>query len=256
MGLQVAGRDMKDKTQQVFVDLIHETSNCFGNWSPNRSIRVGDYGVLNRETGEFEKEGSIYDEQFMPNLAIKRNYPVFEGATEGQYIVVSRGCTAQGFDPAFTAYVDPSLRATIHSTLDSEHPEIVGSTIKGRWKITGKRGAILVLHKPKEFRLSNKGKLYPHLSVFLQRRVLVTSVFTCPMFFLYVANKPTINNNVALGLSVPDGSEDGTKGIWHHQATGGVWKSGGETGDSTYYPLYTLYTPKPRSVWDRVVSRR
>ncbi len=125
---------MKDKTQQVFVDLIHETSNCFGNWSPNRSIRVraswfrrhvfrllsgalpqvGDYGVVNRETGEFDKEGSIYDEEFRPDLAIKRNYPVFEGATEGQYIVVSRGCTAQGFDSAFTAYAPRSLCATFH----------------------------------------------------------------------------------------------------------------------------------------------
>ncbi|TFY83497.1 hypothetical protein EWM64_g510 [Hericium alpestre] len=102
---------MKVDDGRVFVDLVHETSECFGNWSPNQSVKVGDYGVLNRKTAEFEKEGSIYDADFRPELQIGKNHPVLEGATEGQYIIVSRGCSAEAFDADFSECVIRDLHS-------------------------------------------------------------------------------------------------------------------------------------------------
>jgi len=241
-GALLANRTMKDNSRRLFVDLIKDASEYFGNWSPNQVIRVGDYGVLNK-TGEFEKGGSIYDSKFAPDLNIGQKHPVQPCVQEDQHIVLSRGCEGRGFEADFS----------IH------HPEIIKSTIKGRWSFSRGRGAVLFLHKPTELIIKDKEMLLPHLQFnkTLEDKALVTSVYTCPMFAMLLTNNRDKTAEAAIGLSVLEGTGTaGLKGNWHHYSTSGVWKSGGQEGDSIFHPLYALRTPKTRSWLAKWLGRR
>ncbi|KAA1473175.1 hypothetical protein DENSPDRAFT_930804 [Dentipellis sp. KUC8613] len=230
----------KDNSRRLFADLIQQASTYYGNWTPNQTVEVGDYGILNRETAEFEKEGSIYDEDFKPELAIHDQYPVEKTEPDDQYIVVSRGGKVQSFDAKFGA----------------EYPGIVQSTIKGRWQFGRGRGAVVVLHKPMELVIKNRSKLLPHLTEALQGKALVESVYKCPMYALVLTQKSDAGSDVAVGLDLAKGGGAMLKGHWNYYTSSGVWRSGGEDGGSTYYPLYTLRTPKPPNFLARLLGHR
>ncbi|KAG8897556.1 hypothetical protein FRB99_008066, partial [Tulasnella sp. 403] len=70
-----------------FVDLIFCASNLYSNWEPSHPIRVGEYGVLNTETAEFEREGNIYDDPDFADMV--RNKPPEPIPTEDRIILTS-----------------------------------------------------------------------------------------------------------------------------------------------------------------------
>lgn len=43
-----------------FIDLIQGVTSKWANWDPPRPIHVGDYGMINNETREFDWEGNVY----------------------------------------------------------------------------------------------------------------------------------------------------------------------------------------------------
>ncbi|CAE6480848.1 unnamed protein product, partial [Rhizoctonia solani] len=45
-----------------YVDLIFKVSGKYGNWDPPRIVEVGDWGVIERETGSFIREGNIFED--------------------------------------------------------------------------------------------------------------------------------------------------------------------------------------------------
>jgi hypothetical protein len=60
---------------------------------------VGDYGIVDRETGLFEKEGNVYRDKAMATLAAK--YPPVVAEPIEKYVVKShhvKGCEFT-FDP-------------------------------------------------------------------------------------------------------------------------------------------------------------
>ena len=59
---------------------------------------MGDYGVVDEETGEFERHGSIYDSAFEPELNIAKLHPPEPCAPEDQLVIVSRGCKGKNLD--------------------------------------------------------------------------------------------------------------------------------------------------------------
>ncbi len=66
---------------------------------------------------------------------------------------------------------------------------------------------------------------------------------------------------VALGptSAVPGEIANASAGVnfkWFSQSSSGVWKSGGEEGDHTYFPLYDLRAPKTKSFIERLIKRR
>ncbi|THH01616.1 hypothetical protein EW026_g1117 [Hermanssonia centrifuga] len=84
---------------RLFIELIRKASgDSYPSWAPPRDIKVGDYGAVNRETGEFEPEGSIYDDEFAPELEIKKNHPIEPCWTDDKYVITSRGCKGLTFD--------------------------------------------------------------------------------------------------------------------------------------------------------------
>ncbi|KAH8110086.1 hypothetical protein DFH11DRAFT_1623495 [Phellopilus nigrolimitatus] len=54
-----------------FVDLIHDVSNKYANLDPPQLIQAGDYGKINNETGQFDREGNIYHNESLAELAGK-----------------------------------------------------------------------------------------------------------------------------------------------------------------------------------------
>ncbi|TFY79557.1 hypothetical protein EWM64_g4456 [Hericium alpestre] len=234
-------RNPETSSGRLFTDLIQEASMRYGNWSPNQQMKVGDYGKLNRETAEFEKDGSIYDEDFMPELKIKENHDVEEQQPEDEFIVVSREGKTQGFDADFTA----------------AYPGIASSHIKGRWSFGRGRGAVVVLHKPVEKMIKDRSMLLPKLTDTLKDRALVTSVFECGMFALLLTQKAEQLSDAAVGLNLLEKVGIGLNGTWNHYTSSGVWRCGGEEGKSIFYPLYSLRQPKvqkPR--WKRLLGLR
>ncbi|KAF5357308.1 hypothetical protein D9758_005896 [Tetrapyrgos nigripes] len=133
------------------------------NWTPNQAITVGAYGVFNPQTAEFEKEGSIYNYDFAPEIhdEINKRHGIQACPTADQLIVVSRGCTK---DQAFTAEFKTALTS----------PE---------WII--------------------RDKARIQFSEALEGKALITSVYTCPRFALLLTDNATERADAAaIGPSV------------------------------------------------------
>ncbi|KAG2148843.1 hypothetical protein DEU56DRAFT_782498 [Suillus clintonianus] len=66
------GNELHEETDDMrarkFTDLIRQTSSKWANWDPAIEIKVGDYGTINRECGELEVQGNIYDAAFQESL--------------------------------------------------------------------------------------------------------------------------------------------------------------------------------------------
>jgi hypothetical protein len=88
-----------------YVDLILAVSSKWANFDPPKSIevcvsiklqlliftsiyrQVGDYGTINRDTGQFEKEGNIYRDKTTAQLVSE--YPPKEACKEEIMVVAS-----------------------------------------------------------------------------------------------------------------------------------------------------------------------
>ncbi|KAJ3554339.1 hypothetical protein NM688_g3160 [Phlebia brevispora] len=228
---------------RLFVELIRKASgDCYPSWAPSHAIEVGDYGVINSETAEFDRQGNIYDPGFAPELEIAKLHPHELCATEDQLVIVSRGCKGRSLD----------------ADLNVQFPELVNSNIKGRWEFQRGTGAILVLFKPAESRIRDKAILLEKLQYneVLAEKALVTSVYKCPMYALLLTADKHGKADAAIGLSIANVGTSSLRGKWHCHSTSGVWRTAGEDGNSTFRPLYTLRTPKTRTFMERLMKRR
>ncbi|KAG8980323.1 hypothetical protein FRB93_009282 [Tulasnella sp. JGI-2019a] len=159
-----------------YVDLIRKAEGKWANWDPPiPRPEVGDYGTVNRETGAFEKEGSIYDAtfaQFIPNL--KETYPPQE-ATEVHDIIIKSGDARQ-----FDLTVGPEI----------EIPGIAEASIKGKWSFPTERGAVLIMVKARLSFLPPNLPLKQFVKVpELAGMCLVTEVVRTPSYAMYLSSK-------------------------------------------------------------------
>lgn len=68
---------------------------------------------------------------------------------------------------------------------------LASAAVKAEFKFQeGKRGAVLVMHKPQQVYIP-PGKVLStiHKANELQDKYLVTSTFTCPGYYIYLSNK-------------------------------------------------------------------
>ncbi|PSR74590.1 hypothetical protein PHLCEN_2v9767 [Hermanssonia centrifuga] len=228
---------------RLFIELIRKASgDSYPSWAPPRDIKVGDYGAVNRETGEFEPEGSIYDDEFAPELEIKKNHPIEPCWTDDKYVITSRGCKGLTFD----------------ADVNTRFPELVRSDITGRWEFQRGQGAILMMFRPQESRIKGQGTLLPKLQhkTPLSDKALVTSVYSCPMYALLLASEKDVKADAAIGLSLANVGGASVRGTWHCYSSSGVWRTGGQNGDATFRPLYRLRTPKTKNFLEKLFDRR
>ncbi|KAG1748135.1 hypothetical protein EDB19DRAFT_1684462 [Suillus lakei] len=239
---------MRDTTaSRKFIDLIRQASSKWANWDPPIEIKVGDYGMIDNETGELDVEGNIYDEGFQTlldnqDLNINLSEPSCQpqkGGCDDNMIMSSSGVKQGDFS------VKPEV-----SFLN-----LASASVKAEFQFQeGKRGAVLVMHKPQQEYIP-RGKVLNriHKAVELHDKYLVTSTFTCPGYYIYLSNKSGERIALALTASAPIPAAVGlTAGgaasidWWTDAQAAFLRKAFDKAGQYRYTPLYTL---KHKGTW-------
>ena len=154
---------------------------------------MGDYGEIDKKSGEFEKEGNIYDEDGTAGVAA--GHPPLTAPRDHVFEISSQNVKRVEFG------LEPTVCVTLtdHSILDclliftlrshSEIPGIAEASAKGQWKFAKKRGALLVMHQPRNDYIPPKVLLKKLIKVpDLKNKYLVTETFTCPAYSLYLSS--------------------------------------------------------------------
>ncbi|KAH7925358.1 hypothetical protein BV22DRAFT_1011433, partial [Leucogyrophana mollusca] len=174
-----------------FVDLIYPVTGKPLGWANWKSIpiEIGDYGVVNRKTGEFEVDGNIFGPKVKDSL--KSMNPAMDldqylpklGEPEKDFVISSEGVTSCDFDSG------PGV----------EIPGIARAGLKGRWKfVKGKRGVLLVMRHPR--RTSIPSGILGTLTTLpeLNGKHIVSTVFSCPAYFIYSSDRTGESVSIAL----------------------------------------------------------
>lgn len=221
------------KESRKFIDLLlQSTNNKWTNIDASKEIKVGDFGYIERSTGEFLVEGNLY------KLASTREqmeaYPVIETASTDFEKYTSKGVKELGFSPKVSA----ALEMVVDVELDA------------KWQFKRDRGALLVLLTPKIQTMSGLPidvLLDERHQNILKGKSICTDVFSCPGFCLYLSNSEEHVFDVSLNGKVPIPNAPGVTaggGIatnWKVGHTQGVVKQGMDAkGRYVYYPLFGL----------------
>ncbi|KAG1840556.1 hypothetical protein F4604DRAFT_436904 [Suillus subluteus] len=209
-----------------FIDLIRQASSKWANWDPPIEIKVGDYGKIDNKTGKLDVEGNIYEKTFQTlldkqglkiNLSASSCQPQ-KGGLDDNMIMSSSG-VKQG---DFSAKPEVSLL------------NLASASVKAEFQFQeGKRGAVLVMHKPQQEYIP-RGKVLTlvHKAIELHGKYLVTSTFKCPGYYIYLSNKS--GERIALALartSVP----------WRADPQPAIFRQAmNNDGHFCYTPLYSL----------------
>ncbi|KAG1745020.1 uncharacterized protein EDB91DRAFT_1271489 [Suillus paluster] len=229
-----------------FIDLILQTSSKWANWDPPIEIKVGHFGTIDRTSGELEVEGNIYDAAFQESLnqqglKIDLSDPSFQpikGAIEEDIIMCSTGVKKGDF----------SLKPEV-SLLN-----LASASVKAEFQFQdGKRGAVLVMHKPQQQYIP-QGRLLGivHKANELKDKYIVNSTFTCPGYYLYLSNKSGERVALALTANALPAAIGVTAGggasvdWWTNVQAAFLRKAFDKAGQYRYTPLYSL---KRRQNW-------
>ncbi|KAG1787365.1 uncharacterized protein HD556DRAFT_1448855 [Suillus plorans] len=215
------------------MDLIFERTTKYPNWDPPAEIplyvdveQVGSYGKIDKATGNFIPQGSIYSNDFQSLLR--------------------RDCPEES---EFTAWSKNVRRLELNVESHAGVPGIATATIKGTWQFRrGTTGSILIMNKPRIKTITQDvlGKLSN--IEFLKSVHLVIKVFHCPAYTLYLSDKSGENINIALLSSAPVLVPLATVGAtvevkrWS-DAQAGLTRSG-SMPDHCFTPLYELKHPR------------
>jgi len=236
-----------------FIDLILTATSRWANWNPSGEIKVGDYGKINKETGEFVWEGNIYSTHFQDqlnqlSLPFDMNDPQLQSVaiTEGDqdFIVCSNG--------KFEKVGDAGPQVGIQ--------DIASVTLRVNFKFNQKIGAGLAVYRPqisslpKDERITN---LLKARSDVLKGKYLVTEVMSCRAYALVMSNQKGEEISASLsasGMPIPGITLSGGASMrWTSDAVHGLWRSGSHA-EAIFRPLYTLRQPR-RNFWERVANR-
>ncbi|KAG8987595.1 hypothetical protein FRB94_002623 [Tulasnella sp. JGI-2019a] len=223
--------------QRKYVDLIQRAESKWANWDPSRKQPVvGDYGSVNKDTGAFEWEGSIYSDEFaqhMPKLKEeKERYQPVAGGRDELLIVKS------------TSVKQLELSATPGVNISA----LADASVKGSWQFNRGRGAVLVVNEPRILELPRNILLADLTKIpLLKDQYLVTQVVQCPAYAFYLSDKKGDQLSLALSANVPVpfapgvGASADAGGSWWSQSGSGVLKQGGQKGGTDEFtPLFTL----------------
>ncbi|KAN0078342.1 hypothetical protein V8E55_010399 [Tylopilus felleus] len=231
--------------QRKYIDLIYQVSSKWVNWDPPIPIEVGAYGIVERDTGDFIVQGNIYHKEFQKDLhdhGLQFNmddHKPQEGGAEQELIYSSRGATR----------VSMSLGPQVGFA------GLATASISGQWQFEqGRRDALLIMHCPRiRFIPPNAilEKLYDVPK--LRGKWLVTNVYVCPAFSMYLSNKSGERVSLALTGQVPlpaalgvSAGAEGSLGWWSDTQADLLRKACDKAGNYCYTPLYSL---KRRNPW-------
>ncbi|KAJ6589268.1 hypothetical protein B0H19DRAFT_1248826 [Mycena capillaripes] len=223
-------------SERAYADLIFRATKKYGSWDPEIVMRVGDWGRITRghrgllfwrKNGTFVREGNIYEDGRAAKYGIPD--PVEYGRdSEGQTWITSQNATQ----------VDTSLSA------GGTHSALAQCTMKGAFKFSSSRGAILAMKNAMITIIDPPGALKRLLEDASMRGVVVVSeVHSCSAYArLLTADE---GGTIALGLQVeppfPGVASGSAAATWVRNVASGNFKSQvNKIGERTFYPLVRL----------------
>lgn len=225
----------ESNAQRKFIELIFDRTGKYPNWDPPSEIPVGSYGLIDKDTGNFFPKGSIYSNEFQPLLLRAGIDP----KSDEHY---PKDCPEES---EFTTWSKNVKRIELKVESHAGVPGIAEASIKGTWQVKkGTTGAVLLMNKPRIKNITSDvlGKL-SNIEL-LQSMHLVTKVFYCPAFSMYLSDKSGENISIALLASAPVVAPVGTAGAmaemkWWSDSQAGLARNGCKT-EHCFTPLYEL----------------
>ncbi|KAL0959554.1 hypothetical protein HGRIS_011268 [Hohenbuehelia grisea] len=217
----------KHPDSRLYIDKMYDMSSRFANWDPGRQIQVGDFGKVNKKTGEFRVKGNIFTHQTTKDYAAAE-LSVEPGAPSDTHEFVSLEAYKVAFDSGPT----------------SDIPGLATAALKHRIQFTGRRGAVLVLRNPRPITLKGDIDGLPREALRGKGLTLVVEVTQSPDYFMFLSHKSSGQLRLTLQASVPvagvsAGGEIGAG--WYHDGVAGVYKSGSQADHAKIFtPLYHL----------------
>ncbi|KAG1867042.1 hypothetical protein C8R48DRAFT_599837 [Suillus tomentosus] len=215
-----------------FVDLIRQSTAKWANWDPPIPIPVGAYGRLNNETGELDIEGNIYDPEFQVlldkvdgQLKLADFLPQI-GAVEGDFIVCTMGVRQKDLK------IDGEIKVA----------GLAQASIKGEWQFQrGKRGALLIMHNPRQEYVP-RGRVLETLYKVpeLKDMHIVNSIFKCPAYTIYLSDKS--GEKISLALTSNGNASEPSQ--WWSDTNVSLLRKGHHK-DYMFTPLYGLKRKLP-----------
>ncbi|TCD66518.1 hypothetical protein EIP91_001294 [Steccherinum ochraceum] len=221
------------KSSRKFIDLIYNATTKWANWDPSESYQAGDFGDIDKETGRFQKQGNIYVDNRTSHIAIQ--YPKEQGPPVDTYIASSERVHGLGLNAGAHADVVPAANISF----------------QGKWKFNARRGALLAMYKPYMTKLPDLLLLDRRLSSMecLKDQKLITHVYSCRAYALYLSNHRGDSLNLVLratapvGPGVPAGPDAGLE--WVSQDISVIYHHG-SSETPVFHPLFVIKDTKKR----------
>ncbi|KAH9030747.1 hypothetical protein EDB85DRAFT_2146479 [Lactarius pseudohatsudake] len=218
----------KVNAQRKFVDLINEATFKWANWDPPKVIQIGDFGTIDKKSGELKVEGNIFTHPEIRHIA--QDYPA-----EESWIYKP---TSARESPAQSLTCAAVLTTVLSSATPADDQGVV---LKSRWQFNTKRGAILLMHKPRLLCVPDGFFDEKFDLPILKRKVVVEQVYNCPGFYMYLSNKASEQISVSLRANTLPGV-DGEQALsvgWSADGSSGVCQQGFQE-DAVYTPMFRL----------------
>jgi len=219
----------KENAQRKYIDLIKEAAAKWPNWDPARRIYAGDFGTVNKKTGELSIEGNIYTH--IDTAYAAKQHPAIQAPAVDLYQIPSY--EVRQVDPKGNTGRDAS---------GGQDP-----VFKSQWQFNSRRGAILLMHKPRLTRVPDTffktGDT--HKIPILKAKFVVYQVWDCPGFYMYLSNRSSeqvtigLRPNVAASVSQGASNQPTPAFSWFTEGTAGV-RQHAYRADAVYSPLYCL----------------
>jgi len=214
----------RENAQRKYIDLIKRAAAKWPNWDPPRNIRPGDFGTVNKKTGELIVEGNIYTHPDIAQIACQHR-PI-RAAEVDHYHINSFEVRQLG----------------VNADAGAEIPNVQGIVFESRWLFNNKRGAILLMHKPRMTHIPDEFFLAASLHLpILKGKYVVSQVWNCPGFYMYLSNrsKEQVTVNLRANFTHPT-----APGINVNPSLTFSWSTEGCTGVRQYaYQPDAVYTP-------------
>ncbi|KAJ7453081.1 hypothetical protein FB451DRAFT_1050425 [Mycena latifolia] len=224
-------------SERTYVDLLFRASRKYASWDPEIVVKVGDWGRITqgkrglafwRKNGTFLKEGNIFADGKAEAHGIPEPVEYGGESTEGETWVVSQNAE----------------QVDVGTSVGGITPAIAQCKIKGAFKFSSGRGAILVMEKDTITVIDPPGALRRLLEDTSMRGfVVVSEVHSCSSYARLLTAQA--GSTVALGLSVQPplaGVASATvNATWVRNVSSGNFRSQvNRKGDRRYYPLFRL----------------
>ncbi|KAG8705706.1 hypothetical protein FRC09_002797 [Ceratobasidium sp. 395] len=214
-----------------YVDLLYKaTGRKHANWDPPKLVEVGDWGYVEKTTGNFVKEGNIFTDKDCSDALEHLDKTVLSSSPEDLIRFDVNAVSAGG----------GNLSAGLGSAGD------VDIKVKLEWTFSSEnRGAVIAARNVTTTYLEH-GIIFPKLDDVqkLKGKAIVVETLTCPAYALLLTDKGC-GGSASLTLDTKN-SATGENGAWEPESETGVWRTAyGDLTDEKavkgrFTPLFAL----------------